>query len=242
MGFNLMQNFNFPYCSRSVTEFWKRWHISLSTWFRDYLYISLGGNRVNKARWYFNLFITFLVSGLWHGANLTFVLWGAINGLYLIMSIATQKARKALVEKTGLDAYPKLLHFIQTTTTFSMISFAWIFFRASNVHDAFYIGSHLFEGMYFNVLLPVLQGNFHVAVTYVCNECSSLGMSINGFVLCILLVLGMECVQYAYRNFKMDEKFMQLPISFRWTAYYAMIFALVYLGVYNDSPFIYFQF
>lgn len=94
MGFKLMQNFNRPYFSKSISEFWKRWHISLSTWFRDYLYIPLGGNRVGIPRWYFNLFFTFMVSGLWHGANWTFVIWGALHGTYLIIGILTRNFRE----------------------------------------------------------------------------------------------------------------------------------------------------
>src|SRR5262249_18899478 len=93
LGFRLMENFHHPYASASIAEFWKRWHISLSTWFRDYVYIPLGGNRVSIPRWYANLFITFLISGLWHGANWTFVVWGALNGAYLILSIMTAGIR-----------------------------------------------------------------------------------------------------------------------------------------------------
>ncbi|MGZ5286161.1 MAG: MBOAT family O-acyltransferase, partial [Flavisolibacter sp.] len=93
MGFKLMKNFDRPYQARSISEFWKRWHISLSTWFRDYLYISLGGNRVSIPRWYFNLFFVFLVSGFWHGANWTFVIWGALHGFYLVFAIISEKAR-----------------------------------------------------------------------------------------------------------------------------------------------------
>ncbi|MDT7604999.1 MAG: alginate O-acetyltransferase complex protein AlgI, partial [Acidobacteriota bacterium] len=92
MGFTLMKNFDRPYFSKSISEFWKRWHISLSTWFRDYVYLSLGGNRVSRPRWYFNLFFTFLVSGLWHGANWTYVIWGALNGVYLIAEIVWRQA------------------------------------------------------------------------------------------------------------------------------------------------------
>ena len=98
MGFKLMVNFDRPYFSKSIAEFWKRWHISLSTWFRDYLYISLGGNRVSTSRLYFNLFITFLISGLWHGANWTYVIWGALNGIYLIFAIVTAGLRRRLVD------------------------------------------------------------------------------------------------------------------------------------------------
>ncbi|MGS0525486.1 MBOAT family O-acyltransferase [Zobellia nedashkovskayae] len=113
-GFDLMTNFNRPYFSSSVSEFWTRWHISLSTWFRDYLYIPLGGNRATKPRWLFNLFITFLVSGLWHGANWTFVVWGALNGVYLIFEVLLFKQRKKNV--------------LNIITTFILINFAWIFF------------------------------------------------------------------------------------------------------------------
>src|SRR3989339_1447668 len=108
MGFKLMKNFNRPYFSKSIAEFWKRWHISLSTWFRDYLYIPLGGSRTTAARWQFNLFITFLVSGLWHGANWTFVIWGALNGFYLVFSLWTADIRKRVTDATGISRLPQL--------------------------------------------------------------------------------------------------------------------------------------
>ena len=94
MGFELMDNFKRPYFSKSISEFWKRWHISLSSWFRDYLYIPLGGNKVMKWRWYYNLFITFLISGFWHGANWTFIAWGALHGTYLITAIILKNPSK----------------------------------------------------------------------------------------------------------------------------------------------------
>lgn len=129
-GFELMTNFRRPYFSASVSEFWTRWHISLSTWFRDYLYIPLGGNRVGKFRWLFNLFITFLISGLWHGANWTFVIWGALNGLYLILEIVVfKKKRKGL---------------FNVLFTFILINFSWIFFRANSIENAFYIIKKVF--------------------------------------------------------------------------------------------------
>src|SRR5262249_6230209 len=136
MGFRLMKNFNRPYASRSVGEFWTRWHISLSTWFRDYLYIPLGGNRVGRARWYCNLFVTFLVSGVWHGANWTFVAWGALNGAYLIASLATTDARSRLGRIVGLSRLPRLHAALQVAVTFALTCFAWIFFRANNIEDA----------------------------------------------------------------------------------------------------------
>ncbi len=131
MGFKLMTNFNRPYFSRSISEFWKRWHISLSTWFKDYLYISLGGNRVSVPRWYFNLFIVFAISGLWHGANWTYIIWGAINGFYLVFAIVTDKSRKRLSSLVYLDRMPKIHHALQILVTFVLACFAWIFFRAN---------------------------------------------------------------------------------------------------------------
>ena len=124
-GLDLMTNFCRPYFASSISEFWTRWHISLSTWFKDYVYIPLGGNRVVKWRWLFNLFITFLISGLWHGANWTFVFWGALNGCYLIL--------EAIVFKRRRDGIFNIVF------TFILINFAWIFFRANSITEALYI-------------------------------------------------------------------------------------------------------
>lgn len=126
MGFKLMTNFNRPYFSRNISEFWKRWHISLSTWFRDYLYISLGGNRVTIPRWYFNLIIVFVLSGFWHGANWTYIIWGALNGFYLVFAIVTFGLRKKITAFLGFDKLPKLNLFLQILITFLLSCFAWI--------------------------------------------------------------------------------------------------------------------
>ena len=137
MGYKLMKNFDRPYFSKSISEFWKRWHISLSTWFRDYLYISLGGNRVSKGRLYFNLMVTFLISGLWHGANWTYVIWGGLNGLYLVIELWISKPLSKLVEFLKLNRFPFLLNFIKTGFTFSLICLTWVFFRAKNGNRRF---------------------------------------------------------------------------------------------------------
>ena len=129
-GINLMTNFNRPYFSASVSEFWNRWHISLSTWFRDYVYKPLGGNRTKKWRWLINLFVTFVISGLWHGAKWNFVVWGALNGLYLIIEVLLfKKKRKGL---------------INIIITFFLINFSWIFFRANNFNEAIFIINRIF--------------------------------------------------------------------------------------------------
>lgn len=135
LGFSLMENFHRPYFSTSVGEFWHRWHISLSTWFKDYLYIPLGGNRVSKARNYFNLFVTFMVSGIWHGANWTFLCWGSLHGLLLCI----EKALK--IGKTQYSGFRKFMHW---AVTFVLVCFCWIFFRANNLADAIAVISGIF--------------------------------------------------------------------------------------------------
>lgn len=136
-GVELMENFRTPYLSKSIGEFWSRWHISLSTWFRDYVYIPLGGNKTTYPKWFGNLMITFLISGLWHGASWTFVIWGAFHGFLLIIE-------KALNLKPGQH---KLTKIIRTTITFLLVCIGWIFFRANSVSDALYILQNLHVGL-----------------------------------------------------------------------------------------------
>jgi alginate O-acetyltransferase complex protein AlgI len=136
LGFELMVNFDRPYASASISEFWRRWHISLSTWFRDYLYVPLGGNRGTVARTCANLFIVFLVSGLWHGANWTFVVWGALHGAFLVARVLFGPRP---VDTTGLSRA------LGVFVTFNLVTLSWVFFRASSVGTAFYILTHLFS-------------------------------------------------------------------------------------------------
>src|SRR5690242_189872 len=147
MGFKLMTNFNRPYFAKNISEFWKRWHISLSTWFRDYLYIPLGGNRVARPRLYANLLVTFLVSGLWHGARWTFVVWGALHGAYLIVSLATGPVRARARASLGLARHPALLAAWQTSVVFTLVTLGWVFFRATSLGDAWYVLTHLGAGL-----------------------------------------------------------------------------------------------
>lgn len=145
MGFRLMKNFDHPYFAKSIKEFWRRWHISLSTWFKDYVYIPLGGNRKGEGRTRLNLFITFLLSGLWHGANLTFVIWGALHGLFQIFGRITYKVRKKLFEDTALKKISGVRTVFSVIFTFVLVCFAWILFRANTMHDAWYVITHLFD-------------------------------------------------------------------------------------------------
>ena len=135
-GFNLMRNFNYPYFSRDIAEFWRRWHISLSTWFRDYLYIPLGGSRGNKWKQVKNVFIIFLVSGFWHGANWTFIVWGGLNALFFLPLLLTNKNRKNTNTVAEKKYLPTIKEFGQILITFTLVTLSWVFFRAKTVSEA----------------------------------------------------------------------------------------------------------
>src|SRR5205085_7442553 len=139
MGFTLVKNFDRPYTSRSIAEFWRRWHVSLSTWFRDYLYIPLGGNRVARPRLYANLLITFLVSGLWHGARWTFVVWGALHGAYLIASLLSADLRARIRALSGVVRHPTLLATWLMGARFALVCVVWVFVRAASLAVAWYV-------------------------------------------------------------------------------------------------------
>lgn len=228
MGFKLMNNFNKPYHSKSISEFWKRWHISLSSWFRDYLYITLGGNRVKMPRLYLNLSIVFLISGLWHGANWTFIIWGALHGFYLIFALITKDSREKINKIFLFDRVPILF----TLTTFVIVTFAWIFFRANNVNSAFYITKHIFTG------IPDL---FHKLFNHQ-SVFQPLGLSRNYLVFSVFLIAFLEAVHYIQIKTNLAEKFKQKPTYIRWVVYYGAILAIIFLGVFENRQFIYFQF
>ncbi len=224
MGFKLMTNFKQPYYARSISEFWKRWHISLSTWFKDYLYISLGGNRVSKWRWYANLMIVFLVSGLWHGANWTFVIWGGLHGFYLVLAIWITDWRVKVYKFLGLESYPTLRMLLEMFVTFHLVWFAWIFFRANSITDALYIVSHLFVGL---------------------NLQSGYGIGIGGMyelVIALAMVLIMETVHIMQQRGSVRQYINQKPIWVRWTLYYALVLSIMMFGKFGLTEFIYFQF
>ncbi len=175
MGVKLMKNFDHPYFARSISEFWRRWHISLSTWFRDYVYIPLGGNRVSKPRWAFNLLLTFLISGLWHGANWTFIIWGALHGIYFILSTLTEPIWGRLSAITRLDQLPRLKSAFAMLTTLSLVTFSWIFFRAESLGDALYIARHLVSGwpsylaQSWNIIVQGLQNTANLGLYSIVN-------------------------------------------------------------------------
>ncbi|MGA2515448.1 MAG: MBOAT family O-acyltransferase [Thermodesulfobacteriota bacterium] len=229
MGFTTMDNFNRPYFSKSIPEFWRRWHISLSTWFRDYLYISMGGNRVSIPRWYINLFVVLLICGLWHGANWTFIVWGGLHGLYLVFSAFTRDIREKIHKAMGLDRVPRLHNYFKVTVTFSLVCFAWIFFRANSISDALYIISHLFIG-WGGLVVRTLKAapffgplKFHLVVGVV-----SVGVL-------LLIHLSQEDNHF-------DQWLSEKRIGLRWAVYYSMVVAILLFGNFGTKEFIYFQF
>ena len=235
MGYDLMENFRTPYFSTSISEFWRRWHISLSTWFRDYLYIPLGGNRVSKWRREYNLFIVFLVSGIWHGASWTFVIWGAIHGFYLIFANLTVNFRNKIVELIGINKLPFLYKIIQISIIFCLTSFAWIFFRASKIQEATYIAGNLFSGI--DEQLQQLGNKEFIEKNIF------LGKGITKFAMVAFSIMVMEIVHLQQRGRSLRNTLNQRPLLIRWVLYYGIILAILFLGMYDEpAQFIYFQF
>ncbi len=236
MGYDLMRNFNRPYLSQSIPEFWRRWHISLSTWFKDYLYISLGGNRVSIPRWYFNLFFVFLVSGLWHGASWNFVIWGALHGFYQIFGLITANLRHRFNTAIGLVKMPRLHTAIKWFVTVNLAAFAWIFFRAVTFNDAWHVITNIYK----------------IDIGFLIQNASSLGTGKrlleigagrNDLIIMIVTVAVMFAVEI-WQGDRHDVRslFAEQPKWRRWAIYYALFIAIVIWGVFRQSSFIYFQF
>ena len=224
MGYELRVNFAQPYFSRSIAEFWHRWHISLSTWFRDYLYIPLGGNRVAVPRFYLNLMITFMVSGLWHGASWTFVAWGALHGLFLVGSRATAGPRARLNGLLKLDRAPVLQAALQRLLTFALVTLAWIVFRAKSIGAAAYIVTHLFPLGKFEDMTLVTAGLARANMPFIA-----------------LSILVLFVAEWWIMNPDRAPRFwFSAPV--RWCLFQAGVYAIVFFGVFGHIDFIYFQF
>ena len=230
MGFDLMKNFNSPYLSKSITEFWRRWHISLSTWFRDYVYIPLGGSRNGKYRTYFNLFLVFLISGLWHGAAMTFVIWGTIHGLIIVLEKAISKPKETMYQRLKIDKsnFSNKLFFI--LVTFTIVCFAWVFFRANSFADSQMIVSGFFNN------------NFHELFG---DKLYLIGLKENEFSLLILTFICLIFLERFHKKNNLFQLIKKQAMIFRWLVYVAIIFVITIFGVYGETiapEFIYFQF
>ncbi|WKZ66120.1 MAG: MBOAT family O-acyltransferase [Flavobacteriales bacterium] len=232
LGFSLMLNFRQPYHAASISEFWKRWHISLSTWFRDYLYIPLGGNRTVKWRWYYNLFITFLVSGLWHGANWTFVAWGALHGAYLVLAIVFAPLRDRLAAASGLARLPRLSHGLNVAWTILLVLVGWVFFRAADIGDAMHIVQASFTGH--AAWLDPAQAKAMV---------QALGLGATELGIAFAAIVFMEAVHLVQARWGAAAFLARMPAPARWAVYVGLVGAIIYYGAYHGGgQFIYFQF
>jgi D-alanyl-lipoteichoic acid acyltransferase DltB (MBOAT superfamily) len=212
LGITIMDNFKTPYFSKSVTEFWSRWHISLSSWFKDYLYIPLGGNRVAIPRWSLNILIVFMLSGLWHGANWTFVVWGALHGLVLLIERYFSKIFMFEIKKEW-----SLLNIFLTLKTFIVTSFIWIFFRAENFNKAKEIISVIFinNNIKFNLISLKIP---------------------------LIAIIGLIIFDFFQYNSRFDKILNTFKTPYRWAIYSFLLFCLFALSGTEKFSFIYFQF
>ncbi len=219
-GFDLMRNFAYPYFSRDIAEFWRRWHISLSTWFRDYLYIPLGGSKVSKALMIRNTFVIFLVSGFWHGANWTFIIWGLLNAIYFLPLLLRNQNRKNLDQVAQNRFLPTPKELFQISTTFLLTLFAWIFFRSENLTQA----------------LSYLNGMFSASIVSMPNL-----EDINGAIKILVWIIIFLVFEWFGRKKMFALEALRGPKIFQWTVYCFLIVLIIFYSG-KQQEFIYFQF
>lgn len=232
MGYRLMDNFNRPYFSKSIAEFWKRWHISLSTWFKDYLYIPLGGNRCSLFRWLMNLLIVFIVSGLWHGAAWTFVVWGALHGCYLIIEVLISRTKHGVPLRWRHILFPSTHRAVKVFITFHLVLVSWVFFRANSLSDAliifrsmgdFHLSSWHPSVVFQQYLAKPALGSWELIIAFV-----SIGV--------------MEGVHLLQRHGQMRHFLNNYPVWVRWPIYYGLMLGILLFGKFGSNAFVYFQF
>ncbi len=229
MGIRLMQNFDHPYRARTVREFWSRWHISLSSWFKDYLYIPLGGSRCAKWRHLLNLMIVFAVSGLWHGANFTFVVWGLLHGTYQVVGQLTKHPRAALRTRLGISEENALLRVWQTACTALLVGFAWLFFRANSMADAVTLLGRFFDGAAWQIPFSVK---------------THLGLSLVSFVTVVLALVLLWLMDrlVVYGEEKDGSAVLIKDGAFVYIVWSILLVYMLLLASDRVSTFIYFQF
>jgi alginate O-acetyltransferase complex protein AlgI len=232
MGFRLMENFRTPYLARSIGEFWRRWHISLSTWFRDYLYVPLGGAKGPALRTYRNLMIVFLLSGLWHGASWNFVIWGGLHGTFLIIGRATRPLRERVLAAFRLTRESRFVATVSMAANFVLVTLAWVFFRARTFDDAIYVLTHFHHGVIADTL-ALVHGH---AVD---------GIATREIVLRLLLLAVAVPLEYllTHRGEQTEGVTIRtFPARLRYAIYFVLIYATFYRGGVGQPQFIYFQF
>ena len=236
MGFTLMRNFRTPYFSRNIAEFWKRWHISLSTWFRDYLYISLGGNRVSRWRSYLNQFIVFIVSGFWHGANWTFIIWGGLHGIFVILARIAEPARKRLRAIIGINTEAYWFRGYEVITTFILVTIAWVFFRADSFRIALSMFVRLSHGLKTDISTMIhthsvlgVMGFFQ-------------GIDPLDWLVIVVSFIVLFAVDWMQFRISVNEWLVKRNVFFRWAIYFGIVYFILFLGKFESQQFIYFQF
>lgn len=236
-GIELSENFNTPYVSRSIKEFWGRWHISLSSWLRDYIYFPIGGSRVSTARWAFNITLVFFISGLWHGASYNFIIWGLLHAVFQIVEKLTLKSRNKLWTAIGISPEGKLVSVLRNLSTFALVTVSWVFFRASTPSDAITILGRMFS-------------DYSFSAEYWDATVSALSLSTSTVIytaFALLLMLCLERLKYPERRFITDRCPAPVRSSLRFVAYAAMFWCIIGVWIMLQaadigSSFIYFQF
>lgn len=233
LGFDLMQNFRQPYLAGNIADFWRRWHISLTSWFKDYLYIPLGGNKKGKWKKYRNIMVVFLTSGIWHGANWTYVIWGGLNGIFQIIGAETSNLRSCIKNRLGIREKSFSWRILSTLVTFALVDLTWIFFRAASLKDAVSIIQKLFS--VFNPWVLV-DGTLY-----------ELGLSKIDFWIGILAIIVLLVVDLLHeKGIQLREAILRQNLWFRWIIYFTVIFSILIFGFYGPNydaaQFIYFQF
>lgn len=237
MGFSLTENFNYPYLSKSIPDFWRRWHMSLYSWFRDYIYIPLGGNRKGKILQVRNVLIVFLVTGLWHGASWNFVVWGLIHGSYMVISLLIAKN----ISKIHIFVKNKIVLFIfnslKVLGTFTLVCIGWIFFRATTISDGIYILTHATIGL-FGLVSLFFHAKFYYLSYLLFDQHKGIGISIPQLQLAIIAVIILEILQFLERR----RLFPAFPFWLRLGIYVFIALLIINLGPADQVPFIYFKF
>jgi alginate O-acetyltransferase complex protein AlgI len=221
MGYDLMRNFNIPYISTNIKDFWQRWHISLSSWFRDYLYIPLGGSRNGNYKLLRNIFITFVISGLWHGANWTFVVWGSLNGIAIILF--------TLYSKRVKFTFPK---WISIPFTFGLVTIFWIFFRADSIQEAIHIINSIFTNT-----LPTIKHYLNGQPIFL-----GFGEFNLFFIGTLFLAIFLLYITDFLQSIDTLISYFKNHSWLRWTTYFILVYGILFFGFFGETAFIYFQF
>jgi len=230
LGYDLMKNFDRPYFSKSIPEFWRRWHISLGGWFRDYLYFPLGGSRVSTLKKYRNIMIVFLVSGIWHGASWNFLIWGFLHGIYQIIDLAITPKVNKINASLKINTSSFIHRLYKVIFTFTLVTIAWVFFRANSFADAIYIIQNSF------VFNPEV---------FMSGDIYKLGLPWREFKIAVIAILVLFGANLLERKYNLLNLLRKQHFITRWAYYIALVLYILFYGVYGSNeqaPFIYFQF